>query len=195
MADAAGTGGADAAQGGQRVGRAVVVVASSRAAAGVYGDEAGPVLVEGLRAMGFDVGPAQVVADGDAVGAALRAAVAAGADVVLTSGGTGLAPTDVTPEQTRPLLTREVPGIAEALRGRGAALGVATSMLSRGLAGMAGRTLVVNVAGSPGACRDAVEVLTPVLAHAASQVRGGDHVQSGHQPSAQPSAAHDESAP
>lgn len=179
MADAAATGGAE--QDDARQGRrAVVVVASNRASSGVYEDEAGPVLVEGLRAMGFTVGPARVVADGDPVGAALREAVAGGADVVLTSGGTGLGPSDATPEQTRPLLDREVPGLAEALRARGRELGVATSVLSRGLAGMAGSTLVVNVAGSPGACRDAVQVLGPVLGHAVSQVRGGDHPRPEH---------------
>ncbi len=180
MADAAATGGAEL--GGRGGARAVVVVASNRAASGVYADEAGPVLARGLRAMGFDVGAPVVVPDGDPVGAALREAVAGGADVVLTTGGTGLAPTDATPEQTRPLLQREVPGLAEALRARGQALGVATSVLSRGLAGVAGTTLVVNVAGSPGACRDAVEVLAPVLPHAVSQLRGGDHPR--------PSSAH-----
>ncbi len=190
MADAAGSGGAEgtggtggaaggAVAGGggsaRGAGRAAVVVASTRAASGVYADEAGPVLVAGLEAMGFEVGRARVVPDGDDVGTAVREALAAGADVVLTTGGTGLAPTDVTPEQTRPLLEREVPGLAEALRARGSALGVPTSVLSRGLAGTVGRALVVNVAGSPGACRDAVEVLAPVLVHAVSQARGGDH--------------------
>ena len=119
MADAAGTGSAEGAGGGgsgRGAGRAAVVVASTRAASGVYADEAGPVLVAGLEAMGFEVGPTRVVPDGDAVGAALREVIAGGADVVLTSGGTGLAPTDVTPEQTRPLLDREVPGLAEIQR-------------------------------------------------------------------------------
>lgn len=182
MADAAVTGGAEgpgaAELGGPPI-RAVVVVASNRASSGVYEDLCGPVLVDGLRALGFEVGAARVVPDGDPVGAALREAVAAGVDVVLTTGGTGLGPSDATPEQTAPLLDRPVPGLAEALRARGQALGVATSVLSRGVAGLAGRTLVVNVAGSPGACRDAVEVLSPVLVHAVSQVRGGDHPQPG----------------
>lgn len=155
--------------------RAAVVVASTRAAGGVYDDRAGPVLVEGLRSMGFVVDEPVVVADGDEVGAALRAALDAGVDVVLTSGGTGLNPTDTTPEQTVPLLDREVPGLAEALRTAGTRAGVATAALSRGVAGIAGSTLVVNVAGSPGACRDAVAVLGPVLDHAVSQLRGGDH--------------------
>jgi molybdenum cofactor synthesis domain-containing protein len=152
-----------------------VVTVSNRAAAGVYEDTAGPVLVAGLREAGLDVDGPQVVRDGDPVGAALRAAVAAGYDVVVTTGGTGLNPHDATPEQTAPLLDRQVPGIAEALRAVGLAKGVPTAVLSRGLAGMAGRTLVVNVAGSPGACRDAVGLLSAVLPHAVDQRRGGDH--------------------
>ena len=155
--------------------RALVVTVSNRAAAGVYEDTAGPVLVAGLREAGLDVDGPQVVRDGDPVGAALRAAVAAGYDVVVTTGGTGLNPHDATPEQTAPLLDRQVPGIAEALRATGLAGGVPTAVLSRGLAGMAGRTLVVNVAGSPGACRDAVGLLAAVLPHAVDQRRGGDH--------------------
>ena len=155
--------------------RAAVVVASTRAAGGVYDDRAGPVLVEGLREMGFAVGEPVLVPDGEEVGAALRTALDAGVDVVLTSGGTGLGPADTTPEQTLPLLEREVPGLAEALRRAGAQAGVPTAALSRGVAGIAGSTLVVNVAGSPGACRDAVAVLGPVLGHAVSQLRGDDH--------------------
>jgi molybdenum cofactor synthesis domain-containing protein len=103
--------------------------------------------------------------------------VTAGYDVVLTTGGTGLTPTDRTPEMTRTVLDAEIPGIAEAIRGFGLAHGVSTAMLSRGLAGLAGRTLVVNLPGSPGGCRDGVEVLAAVLPHAVQQVRGGDHLQ------------------
>lgn len=160
------------------VGRALVLVASTRAAGGVYEDRSGPVLVEGLRALGFAVDGPVVVADGDPVGDALREAVDDGYDVVLTSGGTGLTPTDRTPEVTRPVLDREVPGIAEALRAAGTAKGVPTAMLSRGLAGVAASTLVVNLPGSSGGCRDALEVLGPVLAHAVAQVRGSDHPRS-----------------
>ena len=155
--------------------RALVVTASNRAAAGVYADRGGPVLVDGLRGMGFVVDGPLVVPDGDPVGRALADAVAAGYDVVLTTGGTGLSPTDRTPEVTRPLLDREVPGLAEAVRARGREAGVPTAVLSRGLAGLAGRTLVVNLPGSPGGCRDALAVLAGVLVHAVDQVRGGDH--------------------
>jgi molybdenum cofactor synthesis domain-containing protein len=156
-------------------GRALVVTASNRAAAGVYADRGGPVLVDGLRAMGFEVDGPVVVPDGEPVEEALRDAVAAGYDVVLTTGGTGLTPTDRTPEATRAVLEVEVPGIAEAIRAQGAAHGVPTAMLSRGLAGRAGGTLIVNLPGSPGGCRDGVAVLSGVLSHAVQQVRGGDH--------------------
>ncbi len=155
--------------------RALVVTVSNRASAGVYDDRSGPVLVEGLADHGFDTDGPVVVPDGEPVEQALREAVAAAYDVVLTTGGTGIAPTDRTPEVTRRLLDREVPGIAEAIRRAGIDAGVPTAMLSRGIAGTVGATLVVNCPGSPGACRDALAVLAPVLAHAADQVRGGDH--------------------
>jgi molybdenum cofactor synthesis domain-containing protein len=155
--------------------RALVVTASDRAAAGVYADRGGPILVAGLRELGFTVDGPQLVPDGEPVAQALRAAVAAGYDVVLTTGGTGLSPTDLTPEATRAVLDAEIPGIAEAIRAHGVAHGVPAAMLSRGLAGRAGRTLVVNLPGSVGGCRDGVAVLAPVLPHAVQQVRGGDH--------------------
>jgi len=156
-----------------------VVTASNRAAAGVYTDRGGPVLVEGLRAMGFDVDGPQVVPDGEPVERALRDAVDVGYDVVLTTGGTGLTPGDLTPEATRRVVDRQVPGIAEALRAYGVVKGVPTAMLSRGIAGLAGRTLVVNLPGSTGGCRDGLAVLSPVLLHAVEQVRGGDHPREG----------------
>jgi molybdenum cofactor synthesis domain-containing protein len=155
--------------------KGAVVVASNRAAAGVYDDATGPLLVDFLEGLGFEVDPPVVVPDGDPVGAAISDAVTDGARVVLTTGGTGLTPTDLTPEVTRPLLEREVPGIAEAIRAYGVAQGVPTAVLSRGLAGVVGRCLVVNRPGSKGGVRDAMAVLEPVLVHAVEQVVGSDH--------------------
>lgn len=155
--------------------RARVITCSNRAAAGTYEDRSGPVLVDGLVALGFEVGRPVVVPDGPPVEAALRSAIADGFDLVLTSGGTGLSPTDHTPEMTRMVLEREVPGLGEAIRAYGVANGIAAAALSRGVAGTAGRTLVVNVPGSPGGARDALVVLGPVLQHAVDQLHGADH--------------------
>jgi molybdenum cofactor synthesis domain-containing protein len=157
--------------------RALAVTVSNRAAAGIYEDRSGPVLVDLLRAAGCAVDGPLVVADGEPVEVALRDAVAGGYDVVVTTGGTGLTPADLTPEMTRRVLDREIPGIAEALRSAGATAGVPAAILSRGLAGVAGRTLIVNLPGSTGGVRDGVAVLAPVLEHAVSQINGGDHVR------------------
>jgi molybdenum cofactor synthesis domain-containing protein len=155
--------------------RAAVVVASNRAAAGVYDDTTGPLLVDFLTRLGFSCEQPQVVPDGEPVGVAISAAADGGARVVLTTGGTGLTPTDLTPEVTRPLLDREVPGISEAIRAYGVAKGVPTAALSRGLAGVRGTCLVVNLPGSRGGVTDAVAVLEPLLVHAVEQVVGSDH--------------------
>ncbi|MGY4897875.1 MogA/MoaB family molybdenum cofactor biosynthesis protein [Micromonospora aurantiaca (nom. illeg.)] len=154
--------------------RARVIVASNRAAAGVYEDTSGPLLVAGLRELGCEVDAPVVVPDGEPVGDALRAARADGVDVVLTSGGTGITPTDRTPDVTRALLDYEIPGIAEAIRAHSRDT-VPTAALSRGLAGVTGRTLVVNLPGSRGGARDGLAVLGPILRHAVDQLRGGDH--------------------
>ncbi|HEU5159049.1 MAG TPA: MogA/MoaB family molybdenum cofactor biosynthesis protein [Streptosporangiaceae bacterium] len=154
--------------------RAMAVTVSNRAAAGIYADKSGPVLVELLAAAGCQVDGPVVVPDGEPVAEVLRDAVAAGYDVVVTSGGTGLTPTDLTPEMTRQVIEREVPGIAEAIRLEGRDK-VPAAILSRGLAGLAGRTLIVNLPGSTGGVRDGMAVLASVLAHAVDQVAGGDH--------------------
>ncbi|WP_058046688.1 MogA/MoaB family molybdenum cofactor biosynthesis protein [Streptomyces roseifaciens] len=158
--------------------RALVVTASNRAAAGVYPDKGGPLLAAGLEALGFAVDGPVVVPDGPPVEAALRNGITAAYDVIVTTGGTGLSPTDRTPEATRPLLDREVPGIAEAVRAEGLAK-VPTAALSRGLAGLAGRTLIVNLPGSTGGVRDGLAVLGRLLVHAVEQVHGGDHPRPG----------------
>ena len=154
--------------------RALVVTVSNRASAGVYADRGGPILAEGLAELGFKVDGPQVVRDGEPVAEALLDAVAAGYDVVLTTGGTGLTPLDLTPEMTARVIEREIPGIAEAIRMRSMEK-VPASVLSRGRAGLAGRTLVVNLPGSPGGCKDGMAVLAPVLRHAVDQIGGGDH--------------------
>jgi len=155
--------------------RALVVTVSTRAASGVYDDRAGPVARDGLREMDFEVDGPQVVPDGDPVEMALRDAVSAEYDVVVTTGGTGLTPRDLTPEMTQRVIDREVPGVADAIRARGAEAGVLTAMLSRGIAGLAGTTLIVNLPGSPGGVRDGIGVLSGVLGHAVEQAHGGDH--------------------
>ncbi len=156
--------------------RALALTVSNRAAAGIYEDKSGPVLAELLRAAGCDEvdGPI-VIPDGATVEVALRDAVAAGYDVVVTTGGTGLTPGDLTPDMTRLVLDREIPGIPEAIRAAGVAAGVPTAMLSRGVAGLASTTLIANLPGSTGGVRDGMAVLAQLLGHAIDQARGGDH--------------------
>jgi len=159
--------------------RARVITCSSRAAAGVWEDTSGPILVAGLRELGIAVDDPVVVADGDPVLEALRAAVTDGVDLVITTGGTGHTPRDLTPEVTRQVIDRESPGLAEAIRAYGVAHGVPTAILSRGIAGLAGTTLIVNAPGSSGGAKDTIAALSPVLLHALDQISGGDHTRAG----------------
>lgn len=157
--------------------RGRVITSSTRAASGVWEDTSGPILVAGLRELGIDCPDPVVVADGEPLLAALRTAVADGVDIVLTTGGTGHTPADVTPEMTLQVIDRQSPGLAEAVRAYGVAHGVPTAILSRGIAGIAGQTLIVNLPGSSGGARDGVAALSPVLVHALDQVGGGDHTR------------------
>ncbi|MFG1638994.1 molybdenum cofactor biosynthesis protein MoaE [Amycolatopsis sp. NPDC049252] len=154
-----------------------VIVASNRAAKGIYEDKTGPVIVAWLADRGYDVPAPVVVEDGDPVGVALRAALADGVAVVLTTGGTGISPTDRTPDVTRAALDHELPGVADAIRAAGLPK-VPTAVLSRGVAGVAGRTLIVNLPGSSGGVRDGLGVLDGILDHAVDQLAGGDHPRS-----------------
>lgn len=154
---------------------ALVITVSTRASAGVYEDKSGPIIVSALGDLDFEVDGPLIVPDGDEVGQALRDAVQQGYAVVITTGGTGLNPHDHTPEQTRAVLDVEIPQLPAAVARYGVDHGVPTALLSRGVAGVAGVSLIINLPGSSGAARDGMTVLAPVLKHAVSQVRGGDH--------------------
>ncbi|MBC7724905.1 MAG: MogA/MoaB family molybdenum cofactor biosynthesis protein [Burkholderiaceae bacterium] len=154
--------------------RAAVIVCSTRAAAGVYDDLTGPVIVDWLLRRGFDTGAPIVVADGPDVAASLRAVVDAGVDVLVTTGGTGIAPSDSTADATSALLDLDLPGFQEELRRRGGAH-TPFALMSRGVAGIAGRTFVVNLPGSTGGVRDGLQLLGEVVDHVLDQLAGGHH--------------------
>ncbi|TQK20355.1 molybdenum cofactor synthesis domain-containing protein [Microbacterium sp. SLBN-154] len=156
---------------------AAVITVSDRSAAGTRADESGPLAVAALREAGFDCDEAVVVADGaDSVERAVTAQVLAGVKLVITTGGTGVGPRDATPEGTARVLTREIPGIAEELRRRGAAEKPA-GMLTRGLAGVVDPhgVMVVNLPGSPRAVTSGMPVILSVARHVLDQLAGEDH--------------------
>jgi molybdenum cofactor synthesis domain-containing protein len=149
--------------------QAGIVIASTRAAMGIYEDHSAPVIASWLEEQGFDVISPQIVADGPDVGEALVRLLAVDLAVIITSGGTGLSQDDTTPEETLPLLCREVPGIMEAIRSAGMAKTPYAS-LGRGHAGVAGTTFVVNLPGSVSGVKDGLTVLGPILGHLCDQV-------------------------
>lgn len=151
-----------------------VIVASTRAAEGVYDDLTGPVIEAWLEARGWALHPRLVVPDGDWVATALSDTLSLNPQLIITTGGTGVSPTDRTPEMTRPLLDAEIPGIMEELRRRGA-VKTPRAILSRGLAGIAGDTLVINLPGSPGGVKDGLGLLDEILEHVIDQLKGIDH--------------------
>jgi molybdenum cofactor synthesis domain-containing protein len=153
----------------------VVITCSNRSAAGAQPDTSGALLADGLAAAGYPPAERVIIPDEVAIiQETIRSAIAEGALLIVTTGGTGLTPTDVTPEAVTPLLTRQIPGIAEAIRLESRDR-VPTSVLSRGVAGTIGSTVIVTLPGSNGGVRDGLAVLTPLLDHLLDQIAGGDH--------------------
>ena len=157
----------------RRLGRALVVIVDDRAAHGEHEDSTGPLVTELLEEAGFMVDGSVVVA-GEAVDIrnALNTAVIGGVDLVVTVGGTGVSPRDVTPDATAGVLDQRVAGIAEAIRASGLAAGAVDAGLSRGLSGVSGSTLVVNLASSRAAVRDGMATLTPLVGHVIEELSG-----------------------
>lgn len=154
--------------------RAAVIVTSTRAANGIYEDRTGPVITEWLGGHGFESLPVVVVADGPGVPAALRGALYAGVDLIVTTGGTGIGLGDATADATAEIVERQLPGFSEELRRRGSAV-TPTAILSRGVAGVVGTTLIVNFPGSTGGVRDGLQLLGEVVDHVLDQLAGGTH--------------------
>ncbi len=159
--------------------RAQVITVSTRSFNGVWEDTSGPAIVEKLKSWGLDCPMPIIVPDGEAVKDALQSAVATGFHLIITNGGTGLSPSDLTPEMTKQVIERDAPGIAALIREFGLAKGVVNSSLSRAVAGVAQKSLIINFPGSLGGVNDALKAIEPILLHALEQIAGSDHLRRG----------------
>ncbi len=155
--------------------KAAIITASARASAGVYEDTSGEILKTGLDALGYEVSDVVIVPDDvQQISGAISAALSANVNLIVTTGGTGISPTDVTPEATAPHIQKLLPGIPEALRAYSREK-VPTADLSRGLAGTNSSTLIINLPGSPGAVKDGLVIIERLAGHIHEQLRGKDH--------------------
>ena len=155
--------------------KAAIITASARASAGIYEDKSGEILKSGLISLGYEVIDVKIVPDDvKQISDAIASAIAGQADLVVTTGGTGISPTDVTPEATAPHIQKLMPGIPEALRAYSREK-VPTADLSRGLAGTHGKSLIINLPGSPGAVKDGLVIIERLAGHIHEQLRGIDH--------------------